>query len=72
MYLQTLLMNSKEMRINDRNYRYTDWSASTMHPKTLGMDDLPALLESPCHFARKFSAERSQVMDVIDREIDRT
>jgi hypothetical protein len=70
MYFQTLLMNSKGMRINDRNYRYTDWSVSAMHPKTLDMDDLPALLQSPCHFARKFSIERSEVMDAIDREID--
>jgi hypothetical protein len=70
MYFQTLLMNSKGMRINERNYRYTDWSVTTTHPKTLGMDDLPALLASPCHFARKFSIERSDVMDAIDREID--
>jgi hypothetical protein len=30
------------------------WPADESHPRTLGIDDLPAMLESDALFARKF------------------
>ncbi len=70
LYFQTLLVNVGGMRLNNVNYRYTDWSAGGSHPKTLGMEDLPALLGSSSHFARKFCADRPAVLDAIDRAVD--
>lgn len=70
MYFQTILANSRGLRLNNANYRYVDWSAGGAHPKTLDMADLPTVLGSANHFARKFSDERPEVLDAIDRAVD--
>jgi hypothetical protein len=50
----TLLGNSPGFRISLDNKRYTDWRGCYAHPRTLGRDDFPRLLQSTHHFARKF------------------
>jgi hypothetical protein len=70
MYFQTILANAPGLRLNNANYRYTDWSAGGAHPKTLGMEDVRAVLASANHFARKFSGDRPEVLDALDRAVD--
>jgi hypothetical protein len=70
MYFQTILANARGLRLTNSNYRYIDWSAGGAHPKTLDMADLPAVLGSANHFARKFSDDRPEVLDAIDRVVD--
>jgi hypothetical protein len=71
-YFQCALANAPHLRLNDRNYRYVEWpeDGDASHPKTLTRDDLPALLASPCHFARKFDpAVDAAVLDALDTAV---
>jgi hypothetical protein len=54
-FYHTLLGNSPGFNVSPDNKRYTDWTNCYAHPRTLGDEDFPALLESTHHFARKFS-----------------
>jgi hypothetical protein len=66
-YFQCVLANATQLKLNQSNYRYTDWSDGGPHPKTLGMRDLPRLLSSPAHFARKFDADwDARILDELD------
>jgi hypothetical protein len=70
-FLHTVLVNSKRFRIVPDAKRYMDWSCTTNnHPKTLGVADLPAMLASGAHWARKFdSVADPDVLDILDRHI---
>jgi hypothetical protein len=70
LYFQTLLTNAGGMQLNNANYRYIDWSTGEPHPKTLGVEDLPALLRSSSHFARKVCVDQPAVLDAIDSAVD--
>jgi len=51
--------------------RYIDWRMGGYHPKTLGLDDIPRILASGAHFARKFDlAMGPEVFDAIDEIVD--
>jgi hypothetical protein len=52
-FFQTALKLIDNLDITSDPLRYIDWSAGGMHPKTLTLDDLPALEASTAHFARK-------------------
>ncbi len=65
------LCNEPGLRILNDNRRYIIWRPGIGHPKTLTMADLPLLLKSPAHFARKFDLN-DPVLDEIDKVIDRT
>ena len=66
-YFQCVLANAPQLKLHNCDYRYVDWSANEAHPKTLTLDDLPALTASDCHFARKFDAGvDARVLDEID------
>lgn len=70
-FLQTVLVNSKKFNIVSDGKRYIDWSRSrNNHPKTLGVSDLPAMLASGAHWARKFDSDHdAEVLDLLDRHI---
>ncbi len=72
-FLQTVLVNSKKFRIVPDGKRYIDWSGTrNNHPKTLGVADVPAMLASGAHWARKFdSVADPEVLNVLDRYIGR-
>ena len=67
-YCQTILCNSPHLKISQNNWRYVDWHQITgPHPKTLVMEDLPKLLQSNAHFARKFDADLDdKVLEALD------
>lgn len=69
-FFQTVLMNSplRDTLVN-RGLHYVVWPGGS-HPKTLGVDDFPALIASDMLYARKFDHEHdSTVLDLIDREL---
>lgn len=66
----TILCNQTDLRISADNLRYADWTADGAHPKILRMEDLPAILASKAHFARKFDLQNhGEVLDAIDQVI---
>lgn len=52
-FFHTILGNTPDLRLNDNNLRYADWRGCYAHPRTLGHSDIPMLLQSTDHFARK-------------------
>ncbi|MCG8527251.1 MAG: beta-1,6-N-acetylglucosaminyltransferase [Opitutales bacterium] len=74
-YIHTILANSPDLNLSNDCLRYTDWknSPTTQHPKILDMGDLPKLLKSSAHFARKFDMKTdSQILDELDVRISET
>jgi hypothetical protein len=69
-YFQTMLVNAQSLKVHNNNYRYLDWSLGGWHPKTLELADVPKLIASPDHFARKFSIDKPEVLDAIDAAVD--
>ncbi|VXD15218.1 Core-2/I-Branching enzyme [Planktothrix serta PCC 8927] len=66
-YFQTILANAPHLKLKNDDYRYVDWSTQGAHPKTMEMEDLPNLLSSSCHFARKFDIDvDSNILDQLD------
>ena len=66
-YWQTILNNRRDLRICPSNRRYAAWSPGDIHPKELSEVDLQKILESKCHFARKFTATKSsRLIDSLD------
>jgi len=53
-YLQTVLANTPDLKLSRNYLRYVDWSRGGSNPKVLTMADLPQLMKSGAHFARKF------------------
>jgi len=69
-FFQTVLGNQPDIRICKDNKRYSLWREHAVHPEVLEIADLPSILESRCHFARKFSAKRpSRILDALDHII---
>jgi len=70
-FLQTVLVNSGKFSFVPDGKHYIDFSRSrNNHPKTLGMVDLPPMLASGAHWARKFDPSfDSEVLDVLDQRV---
>lgn len=69
MYFNTVLAGAEGLTIRDQNFRYLDWTGGGPHPKTLGHEDVPAMLDSGCHFARKLPWDEP-LLDLIDAAVD--
>jgi Core-2/I-Branching enzyme len=67
-YYHSILANDPQIKITRTTKRYAEWLGGGSHPQNLQMNDLPALLSSGSHFARKF-AEDSPLLDELDRMI---
>jgi hypothetical protein len=71
-FAQTLLCNQPDLRLSEENNRYVDWTAGGHHPRILSVDDIPRIMESGKHFARKFDLSLgAEVFDRIDAMVDR-
>jgi hypothetical protein len=68
-FYQTVICNQSGLRVSADNKRYADWSLGGDHPKFLNAGDIPAILASRAHFARKFRPG-SPVLTLLDRLID--
>ena len=69
-YYQTILCNQKDLKISGNPWRYIFWSDDGVGPKTLGLEDMPNLLASNAHFARKFDIEEDRaILDELDKII---
>lgn len=69
-YLQTVLGNAPDLKLSQNYLRYVDWTTRASNPKLLTSDDLPLLMKSKAHFARKFDeAADASVLAELDRLI---
>ncbi len=67
-YLQTILANAPEFKLNNSNGWYIDWSEQSYHPKSLTVADLPKIAASPAWFARKIDMDANEdLMDALDQ-----
>lgn len=67
-FCHTLLGNAPDFAISPANLRYSDWKGCFAHPRTLGFDDIPRLLTSTDHFARKFPCDPT-LFEQIDEAV---
>lgn len=68
-FFHTILCNQAGLRISRDNKRYADWPVKKVkHPKLLDISDLPKIIASGAHFARKFSAD-GVTQTFIDRNV---
>jgi hypothetical protein len=66
-YFQCILASEPGLRLCPETFRHTDFLPDEPHPRTLDERDLPALLASPAHFARKVDPVRSAgLLDRLD------
>ena len=69
-YFHCILANDPTLRLVNDNRRYTEWVMGEPHPRTLGLADVPKMLGSGCHFARKFDADAdADALDALDRAL---
>lgn len=64
-YFQSVLCNEPELRLDRNHKRFCIWEEGANHPKELGRNDLPELLASGDHFARKFRSD-DPVLSALD------
>lgn len=70
-YFHTILNNADELKICTSNWRYTDWTGMKSHPRELDLNDLPKMIESDNHFARKFNLQKNpEVLNRLDEIIE--
>jgi hypothetical protein len=65
---QTHLCNQADLKICAKYKRYSDWTYGGAHPKWLDVSDLPLILASQAHFARKFRPNGT-LQEFIDKTV---
>jgi hypothetical protein len=72
-FLHSVLVNSGKFRLSADYKRYIDWTGVTnTHPRTLGIEDAPALLASDAHWARKLDLDKdTRLFDILDQRVRR-
>ena len=64
-YVHTIVANGTGLRVDLRNFRYVDWSSYSRSPRFLVEGDVPRVLASGAHFARKFAMD-APALDALD------
>ena len=66
----TLLCNHADLRICSDNKRYSNWIGQNANPRWIEFEDIAAISEFGCHYARKFASDRSaRILAEIDRNL---
>lgn len=59
-FYQTVFCNAPHLAVRNDSLRYVDWTSGEAHPKTLTLRDLPRVMRSRAHFARKVDMPHSK------------
>jgi hypothetical protein len=72
-FFQSVLVNSGRFKLSTDYKRYIDWTGCThTHPRTLSTADVPALLASDAHWARKLDLDKdAELFDILDQRVRR-
>jgi hypothetical protein len=65
-YYQTILLNRPELTIENDNRRFAMWQTGAPSPRLLTASDVPAMIASNAHFARKFPFD-PQLYALVDQ-----
>ncbi|MEO7933698.1 MAG: beta-1,6-N-acetylglucosaminyltransferase [Chthoniobacterales bacterium] len=66
-YFHTVLANAPGLKLSQDHLRYIDWTHGGSSPKILTSNDLPRMMATTAHFARKFApAADPFILDRID------
>lgn len=70
-FFHSVLVNSGQFKLSTDYKRYIDWThGEHTHPKTLGVEDVPALLASNANWARKLDlAKDPKLFDILDQRV---
>jgi hypothetical protein len=70
-FLHSVLVNSGQFNLTPDYKRYIDWTGCThTYPRTLGIEDLRAMLASDAHWARKLDLDKdARLFDLLDQRI---
>ena len=69
-FVQTVLLNTPELRVCNADLWFTRWQRDADHPDVLTADDVPDAIASGKLFARKFDIGTDAVaLDRIDKHI---
>jgi hypothetical protein len=66
-FCPTVLGNAKDLKVCGENKHYVSWERGH-HPRLLDVGDVPAMLASGAHFARKLAAD-APVLDLLDAHL---
>ena len=67
-WAHTVVCTEPGLRVDHRNFRYIDWTSNAPSPRLLEPADVPGMVASGAHFARKFAAG-SPALDLLDRHL---
>ncbi len=67
-YYHTLLLNRPDLTVENDNHRYTIWNEGAAHPNQIDFADIPKMIASNAHFARKFPFD-PDLYEAVDAEI---
>ncbi|NTZ42341.1 hypothetical protein G7A66_04380 [Altererythrobacter sp. SALINAS58] len=67
-YFQTVILNDKQFKTTGETYRYLNWRSGGAHPEWISADQVPEIISSGAHFARKLEAD-SASLDILDKEL---
>lgn len=67
-YYQTVLCSTDGLRICRDNKRFAIWNGGGAHPMSLTDAEVPAILSSGAHFARKFVPD-SPALEALDQQL---
>lgn len=65
-FVHSVLGNCSDISIDLNSRRFARWTKNAANPNNLGLEDLPDMLASTAHFARKF-VHGSPVLDQLDK-----
>jgi hypothetical protein len=68
-YYHTILLNRPEIVVENDNRRFALWQAGAAHPRLLTASDVPAMIASSAHFARKFPFD-PQLYRLVDQAVE--
>ena len=67
-FFHTALCNHTDLKVCAKNRRYSDWTLGGDHPKWLEVSDVPLIIASRAHFARKFRPD-GMLQEFVDKTV---
>ncbi len=67
-YFQTVILNDAQFKTTGQTFRYVNWRSGGAHPEWISADQVPGVIRSGAHFARKLQPG-SAPLELLDNEL---